>query len=117
MNIMHREYYHQMLLKERLVPIYLHDDLVAMITFYIGDNNIYKYVRDDPWTILDDEPETGYICYVDQLVTNKYPRNSKYSFMVTAYFIQYIQERYPLVNIVRWNRYKNGKVRIYHKDI
>lgn len=115
MTKIQQEYYHQMLLRERLIPLYRNNELGGLLTFFIGGNNIDKYVRDDPWTVVDDEPDIGHICYVDQLITDKNKKNKRYSWMVISNFIRYIQERYPQVKIIRWNRLKGGKIYVFNK--
>lgn len=117
MNKCEQEYYHQMLLRERLIPLYRGNKLGGLLTFFIGDGNIDKYVRNDPWTIIDDEPDTGHVCYVDQLITDKNINNRKYSWAVITNFIRYIQEKYPLVDTVRWNHLKGGQVHVFHKSL
>ena len=104
--------------KERLVPVL--DDVnkvIGFMTFYIGNGNVDKYIRHDMWSVLDDEPDTGEICYVDQLITNKDKLNPKRSFKTFNLFKQMIKERFPQVHTIRWNRYKKGRVHVYNTSI
>ena len=96
-----------MLKKGRLIPFIVGDKLIGFVSFYIT-NDVNKYLRDDPWTVLDDEPETGKVCYVDQCWTNKGAH--KYSFEIWKRLKQFIKINYPLVKKIRWNRWKNNKV-------
>jgi len=116
--MINKVYYHEMLLRDRLIPITKNDKLIGFITYYIGSiENVNRYVRDDPWTIIDDEPTTGEICYVDQMITNKESKNHAYSWQVLKMLVTYIGEKYPQVKFIRWNRYKQGEARVHFKDI
>ena len=100
-------YYHIMLKNKRLLPITVDGKLRGLITFYIG-SVADKYIRDDPWEVVNDEPETGTICFIDQLITDKAKNNSEYSFMVWGILKDYITDNYPHIRFIRWNRYKKG---------
>ena len=65
-----KTYYNKMLKKGRLIPFIIGDKLIGFVSFYIT-NDVNKYLRDDPWTVLEDEPETGKVCWVDQCWTQK----------------------------------------------
>ena len=106
---MDKEYYYTMMKKDRLIPIIKDNHLIGFITYYIGNDDVNKYVRDDPWVILDDEPFTGNICYIDQMITNKEDENHQYSWWIFGMLLGYICKQYPQVQFVRWNRYKNNK--------
>lgn len=109
-------YYDKMVAKDRLVPVFAGDKLRGVITFYIG-SDAAKYVRDDPWTVLEDEPQTGTVCFIDQLISNHDKDNARWSFNVWHQFKQHIRETYPKVRVIRWNRYKNGEVYVFHSRI
>jgi hypothetical protein len=110
------KYYDEMLKVGRLVPIQIGNRLVAIVTFYIG-SIVDRYVRDDPWSVLKDEADTGTICFVDQLISDKGKENHKYSFIVWRKFKNYIRSEFPKVRVVRWNRVKGDKVYVYYKCI
>lgn len=111
-----KAYYQKMLEKDRLVPIMFGTRMVGFITYYIG-SMAEKYVRDDPWSVLEDNPETGSVCFVDQLITNKEAGNWKYSRSVWKNFRDFISTRYPKVRFIRWNRLKQGVPHVYFKNI
>jgi hypothetical protein len=111
-----KSYYQKMLERDRLVPIMFGSKMVGFITYYIGSITD-KYVRDDPWSILDDCPESGTICFVDQLITNKEAGNWKHSRRVWRNFRDFIKNRYPKVHVIRWNRVKQGEPHVYYFSI
>ena len=105
---MDKTYYHEMLKRDRLIPIIQAGHITGFITYFIGaSNNVDKYVRDNPWTILDDDPTTGDVCYIDQLITDKTPKTMGYNLRIFNMMVDYIAEKYPQVQYIRWNRYKN----------
>jgi len=112
-----RDYYQKMIKKDRLVPVYEDKRLLGMITFYIGNGDATKYIRDDMWSIVEDEPKTGKTCYVDHCVTDRNPKNKKHSFIVFKKFIIYIKQVFPQVEEVRWNRFKKGVSYVRRKSI
>ncbi len=116
MNIDQYVYYQEMLKRNRLIPIRAGERLAGFITFYIGSDSD-RYVRDNPWSVLDDEEETGTVCFVDQLITDKMPENKKYSLATWRDFRNYIRGNFPQVRVIRWNRYKGGRVYVYYKTI
>lgn len=103
-----------MLKKGRLIPFIVGDKLIGFVSFYIT-NDVNKYLRDDPWAVLDDEPETGKIFYVEQVWTDKHAH--KYSFEIWKRLKQFIKANYPLVEEIRWNRFnkKSNKLTIWTK--
>lgn len=111
-------YYAEMLRRNRLIPILARDKLVAFITYFICDKDkLKRYTDREPWTILNDQPLTGTICYIDQLISNKDPRNYLYSFTVFRDFVGHISWLYPQVKKVRWHRHKGGKTYVFDTDI
>lgn len=105
-------YYHKMSERKRLFRITLNEELKGIITFYIGSLSD-RYVRDNSWEILNDEPENGTVCFIDHLIIpNREKENSLYSFQVWKMFKDFIKENYPRVRLIRWNRIKNNKIYI-----
>ena len=97
-------YYHKMKERNRLFRISLDNKVKGLITFYIGSWS-EKYVRDNPWEVMNDEPETGTVCFVDHLlVPNKEKENPRYSFTIWNMLKNYIHKNYPKVRLIRWNR-------------
>ncbi len=103
-----------MLRKGRLIPFIIGDKLIGFVSFYIT-NDVNKYLRDDPWTVEEDEPETGKVCWVDQCWTHKCAH--KYSFKIWHKLKQFLKTNYPQVEKIRWNRWRNEKVKEYQKCI
>ena len=116
MNVYQQAYYKRMLEKDRLVPIMIGGHLAGFITYYIG-SLAEKYVRDDPWSVVDDDPEHGTICFVDQMITNKAKGNYRYSRAVWKYFREHISKTYPRVRAIRWNRVKQGVPYVFYHTI
>lgn len=110
------EYYYEMIAKDRFVPIIINGKVRGFITYFIGGNDSCKYIRNNPWSIVDDEPTHGTICYIDQCISNKSINNAKYSMQVFNEFIGHIRRKFPRVHTIRWNRFKNKKLYIYHKQ-
>lgn len=115
MNDYQKSYYQKMLEKDRLVPIVMGDKLVGFITYYIGSVS-EKYVRDDPWSVLEDNTD-GSVCFVDQLITDKNKENIKFSRTVFKNFKNHIATKYPKVHVIRWNRVKRGVPHVFYKSI
>lgn len=113
-----REYYDKMLLRDRAFTFYVGDRLGCLITYYIGNGNMDRYTKRDPWTVIDDEPETGTTCYVDQLITDHNKENRKYAWTLWHVLIQYIKEKYPQVERLKWKRYnhKMRRINVHSKD-
>lgn len=107
-----KTYYSTMLKKGRLIPFIMGDKLIGFVSFYIT-NDVNKYLRDDPWTVLDDEPKTGKICYIDQVWTNK--NIHRHSFEIWRRLKLFISVEYPQVKIIRWNRWKDDKLKEFKK--
>ena len=111
-----KTYYTKMLSKERLIPFFRGDTLVCCISFFIT-NNPDKYIqRDNPWSVEEDN-ETGEVCYVDQLITTKLADNPKYSYETWHRFKIYIRNSFPTVKMICWRRYKDGITKTYKKEI
>lgn len=115
MNAYQQSYYCQMLVKDRLIPITQEDSLVGFITYYIG-SDVDTYVRDDPWSVLEDNPD-GEICFIDQAIMNHEKKYTEFSHSVWSEIKRIIKEKHPSVNLIRWNRFKGGKVHVYQKAV
>lgn len=103
-----------MLKKGRMIPFFKGQRLVCFFTFNI-DDNVEKYLN-DPWGIYDDKPD-GKIAYISQLWTDKMYENRKLSYEIWKRFKFYIHSNFPTVKQVCWNRYKNGIVKTYKKEM
>jgi len=111
--VIDKTYYSTMLKKGRLIPFIVGDKLIGFVSFYIT-NDVNKYLRDDPWTVLDDEPEIGKIAYIEQVWTNKAAH--KYSFEIWKKLKQFLKTNYPLVEEIHWKRWRNNKLKEYRKE-
>lgn len=60
-------YYHKMKERNRLLPITIDKKLKGVITFYIGSFSD-NYIRDNSWEVVNDEPDTGTVCFIDHLL-------------------------------------------------
>lgn len=108
-------YYGEMLHKKRLIPFFAGDKLICFISFFIT-NNPNKYIqRDNPWSIEEDDPNTGKICYIDQIWSNRKAHN--YSFEIWRRLINFIKLNFPKVQEIYWHRWKNEQIHIYKKEL
>lgn len=112
---MDKTYYQEMLKKERLIPFFKDNKLLCFVSFFITNNPDIYIQRDNPWTVLDDEPETGKIAYIDQIWSDRTAH--KYSFEIWKRLVNFIKSNYSLVNIIRWNRWKNNRLYVFEKRI
>lgn len=107
-------YYHKMRDKNRLIPVKDSDGkLIAMFTFYIGDNDD-KYIRDNPWTVLEDN-EKGTTVYIDQFISKK-KAGIKLTLEGWKWIKQYFIETFPQVQCIKWARKGRVKTYVYTKD-
>ena len=101
-----KQYYYEMAKRNRLIMLYVNGKSEGLLTFFIGNGNVNKYVRDNPWSIVDDEAATGDTCYIDHLLTSKNRDNPYASLSVWRDVKRYIKDTYPLVRKFRHNRFK-----------
>ncbi len=107
-------YYKEMLTKGRLIPFIKNNELIGFVSFFLT-NNPERYIqRDNPWSVEDDE-ETGTVFLIDQVWSNRKTHN--YSLGVWKKLINFVKLNYPLVNTIRWNRWKNSRLYIFNKEI
>jgi len=107
-------YYYKMQKKNRLIPVKDNDGkLIAIFTFYIG-NNDNKYIRNNPWTVLEDD-ESGTTIYIDQLISKKKAK-TKLVFDTWAEVKRYFKERWPQVERIKWAHKGRVKTYVYSKD-
>lgn len=109
MNAHQLLYYYEMLRRSRLIPLKYDGKFIGIITFFIGDGNPEKYIRDDSWSVVDDEPN-GDVCYVDHVIGNKHNDNRQYALRAYRDFKEYIREHFPRVQLIRGNRWKHNRL-------
>lgn len=100
----------------RLIPIQKRGKTIAVITFYIGNGDASKYFRPNVWSIVDDEPESGDTCYVDHVLSPNRAVGTG-SWQVWIQLIKYIKSKFPHVHLIRWNRFRHGRLRSYKRRI
>ncbi len=114
MNEKQVAYYHKMRDRNRLIPVYDSDgNLVALFTFYIG-NDDSKYIRNNPWTVLEDD-ETGNICYLDQFLSKK-KAGIKLTLEGWKWIRKYFMESFPQVRCIKWAHKGRVKTYVYAKS-
>ena len=114
MNEKQNAYYHEMARRNRLIPV--HDDdgsLVALFTFYIGDDDS-KYIRNNPWTVLEDD-EKGTTLYIDQFLSKK-KAGIKMTLEGWKWIKQYFKKSFPQVQCIKWARKGRVKKYVYSKN-
>lgn len=109
-----KTYYMKMMLRDRLMPIYVNNGLRGLITFYIGNGDMNKYTDRDHWTLVEDEPR-GDTCYIDQLVTTQDDDNPVYAWITWKHFADFIRRRFLNVKRIIWTRIKGGRRYVYIK--
>ena len=102
-----------MLKRDRLIPLRFEGVHCGMLTYFIGNGNIDKYVRDDSWSVVDDEPETGTTCYIDQLIAYNTEFTRRHSLEIWHNVKAYLKHKYPQLKCYRWNRFIDGRVNIH----
>lgn len=102
--------------RNRLIPIREDNKLIGIVTFFVGNGEIDKYVRENSWTVVDDD-SNGDTIYIDHLVGTKGKSYSKYSLEVWHYLKTYWKKRFKNITKIRWNRYKNNVVKTYTKEV
>jgi len=107
-TLINNPYYKEMLKRNRLLPFFVDGKMKCFITYFIGNGDMKKYTEKDSWAVVDDEPKTGTVAYIDQLVSD-HEVNHKYSRRVWDILENHIRENYPQVIQIRWNRLKENK--------
>jgi len=107
-------YYTEMLLRERLIPIRIEGKLIGIITYFIGDNTD-KFVRNEPFDVLDDD-KYGKGIYIDQLIVDGQVSQKK-AFKALKMLKFIIKEKHPNAEYIRWNRHKRGVSNVYYRNI
>ena len=98
-----REYYAEMIKKERAIVDYKHGKIVGVVTFFIGDDDV-KYMLDhEPWTVVEDNPN-GSTLYVDQLIIAPDYREAVGLRQRFKLFVRQVKERFPNIKSVKWVR-------------
>jgi hypothetical protein len=112
-----KQYYQEMIKKDRLMPIIINGKLAAFITFYIT-NNENEYDDIDSWAVLDNN-ENGHIVCIRQMITDRNPYNHNFAFHTFRSFRQYIKNKFPSVNLIIWRRYnfEQKVVKTYKKGV
>ena len=111
-----KQYYFEMAKKNRLLRLNIDGKVIGLITFFIGNYNIDKYINRDQWSIVDDEPD-GNTLYIDQLLTDKSDDNPYYSLFVWQNIKKFIRKNFSNVKTIRWNRWKNNRINIYKEEL
>ncbi len=106
-----------MLKKGRAIPIMRDGKMSIIVTFYIGNGNPNKYIDRDPWSVIEDEPDTGDTVYIDQMISDKNQENVRLIHSLFSEVNKSIKDNFPQVRYMRWNRYKGGITRVYKRII
>lgn len=101
LNTEQRQYYLDMVELDRGFFIVRDRRLVAVITFFIGDNDERYLLFKNPWTIIDDNP-LGSTVYIDQLLTKE--PTFKYIHSEFSRVLKEIKKRFPNVKQAKWLR-------------
>jgi len=97
-----KQYYYEMLHRDRAQLIFRDDHLVAIVTYLIGDDDD-KYIHNRvPWEIIEDSTN-GTTVYIDQLIVNEH---DSYSYIHREFskVLTKIKQQFPLVERAKWIR-------------
>ena len=128
MNDAQKQYYDDMLRRERGVLIVNEGHLVAIVTFFVGDDD-RKYLKDHrAWTIVEDDPN-GTTLYIDQMIGFKGRPTHSFIHREFTNLLKELKTKFPNIKQAKWVRVgsqfrKHGKIegvtngrRIHHKDL
>ena len=116
MNDYQKAYYHKMKERGRLIPIRNNNKMIGLLTFFIGNGDASKYVREDSWSVVEDGVN-GNTCYIDHLVGSKGISYAQDSLKIWSYLKHYWKSNFKNVKKIRWNRVKNNRVKVYETNI
>ena len=102
-----KKYYYEMKRRNRLIPLFQDGQLVALLTFLIGNGK--GFVRKNPWSIVKDYLN-GDTLYIDQVLRNKDYSERVNSLKLWAELKEYVKENYPNIRKITWNHWRNNKV-------
>jgi len=102
------EYYAKMAKRDRIFSFRKDGKFYGLITFLVG-NSDNKFVRDDPWSIVEDE-NNGQIVYIDQFLSNRDNTDMKSRVTFWNELKTYLKLRFSDARCIKWNRYRDGKV-------
>ena len=97
-----KAYYKQMVDNDRgvlLVPDGEH--LVALLTYFVGDDDVRFLYEKEPWTVIPDDPG-GTTLYIDQLITN----DRTHAFIHSEFtgVMRFIKTKHPNITKAKWVR-------------
>ena len=102
MDDQNKEYYHEMLRRDRGHMAIQDGHLIAIVTYLIGDDDD-KYLHNRvPWEIIDDDP-TGTTVYIDQLLVKDHAGRS-YIHKEFTKVLSKIKQQFPQVERAKWIR-------------
>jgi hypothetical protein len=97
-----KQYYHEMLRRDRAHLIIRDGHLVAVVTYLIGDDDD-KYLHNRvPWEIIEDDPDRRTV-YIDQLLVKDH---DSYSYIHREFknVLIKIKQQFPQVKRAKWIR-------------
>ena len=102
MDDKNKQYYHEMLKRDRGQLSFKDGHLIAVMTYLIGDDDD-KYIHNRvPWMLIEDDP-TGTTVYVDQLIV-KDATPYRYIHREFTTVLQNIKQKFPQVTVAKWIR-------------
>lgn len=97
-----KNYYREMIKRERGFVILKDGHVAAIVTYLIGDDD-KKYLFDrTPWELIDDEPQ-GKTVYVDQLLIKDHAAQGCMHEEFSN-FLTHVKEQFPQVVRAKWIR-------------
>lgn len=108
------KYYKDMLARDRGVLIVIDGKLAGVVTFFVGDDDAKFLLYHEPWTIIDDYPNSRTL-YIDQFIA--YKGRSMLSKIHREFNngLKELKKKFPNITKVKWIRVgaqfrKHGKI-------
>lgn len=97
-----KEYYHEMLRRDRGRLVIQDGHLIAVVTYLIGDDDEKYLHKRVPWQIIEDDP-TGTTVYIDQLLVKDHAGYAQIHREFTD-MLGRVKEQFPQVERAKWIR-------------
>ena len=110
------EYVMEMINRNRCFFIKVNSKCRGIITYFLCNGDVDKYINKEVWEILDDN-DKGDTVYVDILLTDKQQDNPHYSLETWRNFKEYIKLNHPKISYFRWNRFKDNNLYQFKKEV
>ncbi len=123
-----KQYYKDMLARDRGVLIVRENHLCGIVTFFVGNDDMKFLMEHTPWTLEEDDP-MGTTLYIDQFIAYKQNSMGRHIHEEFSDGLKELRDKFPNIKTVKWVRVgaqfrKHGKIegvthgrRIHSKNI